>query len=130
MQRCGIRGVRAGCISFGREAQIPPEEIKRVPAGAAVWKFFAHPLIVLLALPNEQEFSCFGIAAGRSWECVHRNRAKRLMRAALQPLFQRVAPGWDVILIARKPLLGASFPQIQSALTELSLRAKILSDAR
>ena len=86
---------------------------------------------MLLALPNEQEFSRFGIAAGRSLgNAVHRNRAKRLMRAALQPLFRRVAPGWDVILIARKPLLGASFPQIQSALSELSTRAKILTNAR
>ena len=84
-----------------------------------------------MVLPNEQEFSRFGIAAGRSLgNAVHRNRAKRLMRAALQPFIQSVSPGWDVILIARKPLLGASFPQIQSALTELSLRAKILSDAR
>ncbi|OGO27330.1 MAG: ribonuclease P protein component [Chloroflexi bacterium RBG_16_54_18] len=92
---------------------------------------FAHPLIVLLALPNEQEFSRFGIAAGRSLgNAVHRNRAKRLMRAALQPLFRHVAPGWDVLLIARKPLLGASFPQIQSALSELSTRAKILTNAR
>ena len=92
---------------------------------------YAHPLIVLVVLPNEQRFSRFGIVAGRSMgNAVHRNRAKRLMRAALQPLFQRVAPGWDVILIARQPLLGASFPQIQSALSELSLRAKIFSDAR
>ena len=43
MQRCGIRGVRAGCIFLGREAQIPPEEINRVPAGAAVRKFFCPP---------------------------------------------------------------------------------------
>jgi len=92
---------------------------------------YAHPLIVLVVLPNDQEFSRIGIAAGRSLgNAVHRNRAKRLMRAALQPLFQRVAPGWDIILIARQPLLGASFPQIQSALSELSSRAKILSDAR
>lgn len=68
-----------------------------------------------------------GIAAGRSvGNAVRRNRAKRLLRAAIHPYLHSLAPGRDIVLIARRPLAGASFQQTQAALLTLLRRAQLL----
>jgi ribonuclease P protein component len=91
-------------------------------------KSYAHPLIVLVAYPDaEMETSLFGVAAGRSFgTAVKRNRAKRLLRSALHPFLPKILPGWKVVLIARRPVLDANCPEIQSVLKELLLRAHLL----
>jgi ribonuclease P protein component len=90
-------------------------------------KSYAHPLIVLIALPNQLEGPRFGVTAGQSLgNAVKRNRAKRRLRAAVQPNLESVVPGWDIILIARRPVLTAAYLDIQSALTALLKRAGLL----
>lgn len=90
-------------------------------------KSYAHPLLVLVTYSSEhQEVRC-GVAAGRSLgKAVQRNRAKRLLRSAIQPHLASLSPGWDLVLIARQPILEASFPQIQAALQTLLRRAHLL----
>lgn len=93
-------------------------------------KSHAHPLLVLVALPNETESTHFAVSAGRSvGNAVRRNRAKRLIRAALHTLVSSVAPGWDIILIARKPLASATFTQTQAALQQLLERSRLIDRA-
>ncbi len=90
-------------------------------------KSFAHPLIVLIASPNAKPQSRFAMVAGRSLgSAVQRNRAKRRLRAAVQPLAGRIEPGWDVLLLARRPMTAASFPEIQAAVLSLFTRSKLL----
>jgi ribonuclease P protein component len=92
-------------------------------------KSYAHPLIVLIALPNELETSRFAVAAGRSvGEAVGRNQAKRRLREALRPFLPAIASGWDVILLGRRPISTASFHEIQQALQALMQRARILKE--
>lgn len=67
------------------------------------------------------------MTAGRSvGNAVQRNRAKRRLRAAIQPLLAELKPGWDTILIARQPSLSAPFLELQVALRQLSVRAGLL----
>ena len=90
-------------------------------------KSFAHPLVVLIALRNELEQSRFGVAAGRSvGNAVERNRAKRLVRAALQPLIPSIKPGWDIVCLARHPLPSVKCQDVQTALTALLKRAHLI----
>lgn len=92
-------------------------------------KSYAHPLIVLVTLPNEMALPRIGVVAGRSiGGAVQRNRAKRHMRAAIGPLIASIQPGWDLMVIARPPIKQAEFGQIQSALASLLKRAGILND--
>lgn len=92
-------------------------------------KSYAHPLVVLIALPNQEENTRFGVAAGRSvGNAVRRNRAKRILRAALQQYLPDVKPGWDVVLIARRTMTGATFQQTVTALAALLGRAKLLQE--
>jgi ribonuclease P protein component len=89
-------------------------------------KSYAHPLLALTVQPNQLDYSRIGVSAGRSFgNAVNRNRAKRRLRAAIQPDLESIVPGWDIVLIARRPVLAAPFQEIQSALATLLRRARL-----
>ena len=90
-------------------------------------KSHANPLIVLIASPNQRGGTRVGIVAGKTvGKAVQRNRSKRMIRAVIQDLLPKVAPGWDIILIARKPMADGTYQQTETALEELLLRAKLI----
>ncbi|MGC1378503.1 MAG: ribonuclease P protein component [Anaerolineales bacterium] len=89
-------------------------------------KSYAHPLVVLVAIPSAT--LRVGVTAGRSvGGAVQRNRAKRLLREAMRMLLPTIRPGWDLILIARQPLPGATYQQVQAALSQLMRRADLFT---
>jgi ribonuclease P protein component len=82
---------------------------------------------VLVASPSQQPDVRIAVLAGRSvGKAVVRNRAKRLLRAALQPYLAYVVPERDILLIARSRMAGATFQQTQTALLTLLRRAGLL----
>ena len=90
-------------------------------------KSYAHPLVVLVTLPNEQPVVRVGLAASHSLgHAVDRNRAKRRLRAVMQEEVPGMKPGWDVVLLARKPLLEADFRQLCGVVHHLLARAGLL----
>ena len=92
-------------------------------------KSYAHPFIVLIVLPNQMTKSRFAVAAGRSiGNAVQRNRAKRILRETVRPLFPSIAIGWDLVLLARKPIRRASFEEIGTALSSLLFQANLLEN--
>ena len=93
-------------------------------------KSYAHPLIVLVALPNELGKPRLAVSAGRSLGgAVERNRAKRLLREAIRPNIPSIIPGWDCLFLARHPILSAPFPNITSAVTALLRQAHLWNEA-
>ncbi len=92
-----------------------------------IGKTFPHPLIVLVAAPNDLQTTRFAVVASRTLGIsVKRNRAKRLIRAVLQELIPSIEPGWDLIIIARRPLSDSSFEKTQKALKNVLNRAQLL----
>ncbi|MEW5939362.1 MAG: ribonuclease P protein component [Chloroflexota bacterium] len=90
-------------------------------------KSYAHPLVVLIAQSSDQPHIRVGIAAGKTVGlAVKRNRAKRLLRAAMQRLLPDLAPGSDLLLIARPPLVASTLEEVRAALTALLRRAGLL----
>lgn len=90
-------------------------------------KSYAHPLVVLAAHPSAEQATRVAVAAGVNvGGAVERNRAKRRLRACLDDLFPRILPGWDLIVIARKPLLQAEYPLVCAAIVNLLERAGAL----
>lgn len=91
-------------------------------------KSYAHPLIVLYALRSEHQATRVGVTAGITvGNAVRRNRAKRLLRAAMNTLYPVTAPGSDLMLIARSPLAESNLEQTCVALLGLLKRAGLLS---
>ena len=88
---------------------------------------YAHPLIVLIAFQNQEATLRLGFSASRSiGNAVKRNRCKRLLRTGMRELLKRISPGWDIILLARAPIVNASFDEIREALHALLGRAQLL----
>ena len=107
------------------------EDFKRVRRSG---KSYAHPLVVLIVQPRDQRSNPVdqprvkvGVTAGRTvGTAVYRNRAKRLLREAMRSLLPNIAPGLDLILIARPGLASASLEETRQALLTLLQRAQIL----
>lgn len=100
------------------------EDFKRVRRSG---KSYAHPLVVLVAQSSELKHIRVGVAAGKATgTAADRNRAKRVIREAMRELLPALASGWDLILIARPPLVTASLADAREALKNLLQRAQIL----
>ena len=90
-------------------------------------KSWAHPLTVLLASGNQLDYTRIGFVASKNvGGAVQRNRAKRRLRAQLRPKSTIIAPGWDLVFIARKPILDCSMSTLSEAITELLSSANLL----
>jgi len=109
------------------------EDFKRV---RRLGKSYAHPLMVLVVRVNDESKGLggspsnvrVGVAAARTvGTAVKRNRAKRLLRAAMQTLLPTLAPGWDLVLIARPALADSTLNETRQALVSLLQRSKLIS---
>ncbi len=106
------------------------EDITRVRKSG---KAYAHPFMVLRAEANDQAKVRVAVVAGKSvGGAVERNRAKRLLRAAMQTLIASIHvgdaghPGWDLILIARAPLVKSDMYEVREVLLTLLRRAELI----
>ena len=94
-----------------------------------IGKSYAHPLVVFVVAPNEMEQVRAGVVAGRSvGTAVHRNRARRRLRACLAQWLPMLNGGWDMIFLARKPIEQAGFTELCMAVQGLMKRAGLLHD--
>lgn len=99
-------------------------DFERVRQEGRAW---SHPLLVLVAAPNPIGWTRIGVVAGRRvGTAVARNRARRLLREAARHLYPRLMPGWDLVLIARPPILTVKEPQVEAALEGLVREAGLL----
>ncbi|MCW5876785.1 MAG: ribonuclease P protein component [Anaerolineales bacterium] len=90
----------------------------------------AHPYLVLFWLPNEGHGLRIGISAGRNLGgAVQRNRAKRVLRAALQPLLGHIQPHHDLVIMARPGIQEAKSTQVHLVLLGLMRKAGLLTEA-
>jgi ribonuclease P protein component len=103
------------------------EDFKRVRRSG---KSYAHPLVVLVVQASDEGQLHVGVAASRNvGTAVERNRAKRLLREAMRALLPSVVPGWNILLIARPPLLSCKTPEVRDALLTLLRRARLAAQA-
>jgi ribonuclease P protein component len=90
---------------------------------------YPHPLLILCCLPNQEPVSRAGFTVSkRIGQAVARNRARRRMNEAVRLLWDRVAPGWDLVWIARPGINTAEFAELQSACARLLRRARLLQE--
>ncbi len=86
---------------------------------------WAQPLFVLSASRNGLDRSRFGfVVSRRVGGAVVRNRVKRQLREVVRQHLQEIPPGWDLVLVARAPVVEAEFSEIQEAFAEALRRAR------
>ena len=105
-----------------------PAEFQRVRAGKRSW---GHPLLVLYVAPNDGQPTRVGISVGkRVGNAVVRNKVKRRVREAVRLRHADLAPGHDLVFIARAPAAEADWPAVRGAAEDLLRRARILPRER
>jgi ribonuclease P protein component len=87
----------------------------------------SHPLVVVRVRRTGLEETRFGLSTGRKLGgAVVRNRVRRRIREALRVMAPSFQPGWDVLIIARPPVIGADFETLAGTLQNLLRRGGVL----
>lgn len=87
---------------------------------------WVHPLCVLCVLPNRLPYSRFGFSVSRRiGKAVARNRAKRRLREIVRQRQNNIRPGYDMVFIARRPIVDASHQALVAAVEGLLREAAL-----
>jgi ribonuclease P protein component len=98
-------------------------EIERVRTSGRSW---AHPLVVLIAGPNDLHSVRLGLAVSkRVGSAVARNRVRRRIREIIRLRQHDLKPGFDLLFIARPPSASASWNELCGAVDGLLRRAHL-----
>ena len=83
--------------------------------------------VVMKTLPNDLDISRYGFSVSRRvGTSVVRNRVKRLLRESLRQM--RLQPGWDIIFIARSPVVGIKYMELEELVKGLLSRAGVIRE--
>ncbi len=80
----------------------------------------SNRLMVLIVLPNKLGYSRFGFAVSRRiGKAVKRNKIKRQMREVARLCKEQIQDGWDLVFIARVPICGVTYQEIDRSIYSL-----------
>jgi ribonuclease P protein component len=86
-----------------------------------------HTILFLATLPNEKKGLRVAVSANRSvGGAVQRNRAKRVLRAAIEPLTATIKLNTDIVLVAKRNILAEKSQGVEFVLRELLGKASLL----
>ncbi len=114
------------CVKVKRSYSLRRQDFQSAWDSGKAW---THPLIVLRARANASHSKRFGFVVGKKiGKAVQRNRQKRWMREAVRHRVDSIAPGWDLIFIARARE-GVEFKALDAAIEQVLRRARLISSS-
>ena len=88
---------------------------------------YHHRLLTLSLAPNGLPHNRYGfITSKRLGKAVARNRVRRLLREVMRELHPQLEAGFDILVIARPPLVGQPLTSIVRILQQLTRQARIV----
>ncbi|GAB6099668.1 ribonuclease P protein component [Halanaerocella petrolearia] len=85
--------------------------------------------LVLYHLENNEPKRRVGYSVSKKiGKAVTRNRVKRLFREVYRHNKDKLATGLDIVLIARKPIVNATYHQIETSFNKLCHKANIVEE--
>ena len=90
-------------------------------------KSYAHPLVVLVALPNETGEVRIGVTASHAvGHAVQRNRVRRRLKACFDEFIPELRSGWNIVAVARQPIVDAQYAEIRMGISKVLRQAGLL----
>ncbi len=91
-------------------------------------KSFKEDFLILKVVKSNLAKSRFVFIISRkvSKKAVARNKIKRRLREIIKKQTKRIAPGFDILVIARSEIVEKSFLEIEKILIKLLKRAKLI----
>lgn len=90
-------------------------------------RVYHHRLMSLTTAPNDQPTNRYGfVTSKRLGNAVVRNRTRRLLREAVRQLHPQLQPGYDVVIVARREIVGQHFLTISRIVEQLAQQAGLL----
>lgn len=88
---------------------------------------YPHRLMLLSIGANGLAHNRYGFIISKPiGKAVQRNRVRRLLREAVRHLHPHLKTGYDVVLIARRPLVGQPLSVVQRIVLELFQQAEVV----
>jgi ribonuclease P protein component len=76
--------------------------------------------VILYFLPIERNINRYGIITKKYiGNAVKRNRIKRILREILRNKYSNLLSGYDIVILARKNIINASFKEIEEDIVKL-----------
>lgn len=87
----------------------------------------AEPVLVSYVMKSYKGGCRVGITTSKKiGNAVHRNRARRVIRAAYAELSPRIVGNWDIVFVARSKTTFCKMQQVQKAMERQLLKAGVI----
>lgn len=88
---------------------------------------YRHSFLTLSVVKNGLAHNRYGFITGKYLgNAVTRNRVRRLLRESVRSLHPRLRAGFDLVFIARPPVIGQPFAAVERIINELIQQAGML----